>query len=69
MTISDDLPFIVSAHAIEQFQNRIAPMSDAKVRGTVHLEQRSRQAVARHPDVLPPAYLHEPHRVGGNGCH
>ncbi len=32
MMMTDDLPLQVSAHAIEQFQNRIAPMSDAKAR-------------------------------------
>ena len=32
MIFDDDFPLFVSAHAIQQFQNRIAPMSDAKAR-------------------------------------
>ena len=50
MTISDDLPFIVSAHAIEQFQNRIAPLSDAKARRFILAGIRQAVNVRLQPD-------------------
>jgi hypothetical protein len=35
MIFSDDLPLLVSAHAIQQFQDRIAPMNDDKVEACI----------------------------------
>jgi hypothetical protein len=35
MIFDDDFPLLVSAHAIQQFQDRIAPMNDEKVEGCI----------------------------------
>ena len=50
MMFSDDLPLQVSAHAIEQFQNRIAPMSDAKARRFILAGIRQAVNIRLQPD-------------------
>lgn len=51
MILDDSFPPLqVSAHAIEQFQNRIAPMSDAKARRFILAGIRQAVNVRLQPD-------------------
>src|SRR5437870_1902537 len=50
MITTDDLPLQVSAHAIEQFQNRIALMSEAKARRFILAGIRQAVNVCLQPD-------------------
>lgn len=50
MIFTDSLPLIVSAHAIEQFQNRIAPMSDEKAQAFIHDGIRQAVNIKTQPD-------------------
>lgn len=52
MIFDDDFPLFVSAHAIQQFQDRIAPMSEAKARRFILAGIRQAMNIRLQPDGL-----------------
>lgn len=50
MIFNESSPLQISAHAIEQFQNRIAPMSDEKAEQFIHDGIRQAVNVKIQPD-------------------
>lgn len=50
MIFEDDLPLMVSAHAIQQFQDRIAPMNDDKVEACILAGIRQAVNIRLQPD-------------------
>jgi hypothetical protein len=52
MIFDDDFPLLVSAHAIQQFQDRIAPMNDAKVEACILAGIRQAVNIKLQPDGL-----------------
>ncbi|MBS1813080.1 MAG: hypothetical protein JST84_33245 [Acidobacteria bacterium] len=50
MIFEDDFPLLVSAHAIQQFQDRIAPMSNEKVEACILGGIRQAANIKLQPD-------------------
>jgi hypothetical protein len=50
MIFDDDFPLLVSAHAIQQFQDRIAPMNDEKVDACILAGIREATNIRLQPD-------------------
>jgi hypothetical protein len=50
MIFDDDFPLLVSAHAIQQFQDRIAPMNDEKVEACILAGIRQAANIKLQPD-------------------
>ena len=52
MIFDDDFPLFVSAHAIQQIQDRIAPMNDEKVEACILAGIRQAVNIRLQPDGL-----------------
>lgn len=50
MIFEDDFPLLVSAHAIQQFQDRIAPMNDDRVEACILAGIRQAVNIRLQPD-------------------